>query len=178
MTSATGSEMAMAATFIMKLGHYHHEKSDTHNEHEPGGFLKHGKPVYSKPFGRASVPQAKADAHGPTKQKDNIPWNRFKIFHIQDSGNKEKDGGDQDDGGFVDRLKGRYKRLKGHDQNGAENDDRSQNFFPGDAAEFSIQLFRLFSQTRNDFFLGFQKYHKETPQKKYHQPPDGEHIVA
>ncbi len=56
MTRATGSEMAMAATFMMKLVMIRTKKAMLMDENEPVGFFEHDQPVHRQPFGRPGFP--------------------------------------------------------------------------------------------------------------------------
>ena len=68
---------------MMKFVMIKDEGSDTQNKYQPVSMLEHDKPFNRHPLCCACLPETETDAHGAAEQKDDVPWNIFKLFDRQ-----------------------------------------------------------------------------------------------
>ena len=100
-TRATGSEMAMAATFMMKLVMISTKKATPSTKTNQWAFLKQGQPVDRHPFGRSGLPETVPDAHRSGKKKHDVPGYQFQVVNVQDFQDKEEYRGNEKDSRLV-----------------------------------------------------------------------------
>ena len=103
----------MAATFMMKLVMIMTKKAMLITKTNQLAFLNMHQPVDGQPLGRFRLPEAEADAHGPAEEEDDVPGNVFQVLDVKDSDNEKENGGNENDGRFVERLQGRDEMTAG-----------------------------------------------------------------